>query len=99
MKSFIRIDISQWNTWGLERNPVSIYMFKVNNKNTKTRCEIFSKLTVRTLERYHWRRSGVFIVNFEHISHLVLVFPLLTLIKEIRSVERRVRVKKFNSKY
>ena len=27
----------------------------------------------------HWRRSGVFIVNFEHISHLVKVFLLLTL--------------------
>ena len=27
------------------------------------------------------RRSGVFIVNFEHISHLVLVFLLLTLSK------------------
>ena len=27
----------------------------------------------------HWRRSGVFIVNFEHVSHLVLVFLLLTL--------------------
>ena len=25
------------------------------------------------------RRSGVFIVNFEHITHLVLVFLLLTL--------------------
>ena len=25
------------------------------------------------------RRSGVFVVNFEHISHLVLVFLLLTL--------------------
>ena len=25
------------------------------------------------------RSSGVFIVNFEHISHLVLVFLLLTL--------------------
>ena len=27
----------------------------------------------------HWRRSNVFIVNFEHISHLFLVFLLLTL--------------------
>ena len=27
----------------------------------------------------HWRRSDIFIVNFEHISHLVLVFVLLTL--------------------
>ena len=26
-----------------------------------------------------WRRSGVFIVNFEQISHFVLVFLLLTL--------------------
>ena len=28
-----------------------------------------------------WRRSGVFIVNFEHISHLFLMFLLLTLEK------------------
>ena len=27
----------------------------------------------------HWRRSGVFIGNFEHISHLVLVLLFLTL--------------------
>ena len=26
-----------------------------------------------------WRRSGIFIVNFKHISHLVLVFLLFTL--------------------
>ena len=26
-----------------------------------------------------WRRSGIFIINFEQISHLVLVFLLLTL--------------------
>ena len=31
-----------------------------------------------TPEQYQ-RRSGVFIVNFEHISHLALVFLLLTL--------------------
>ena len=40
----------------------------------------YSKLTIETLEHgRHWRRSGIFIVNFEHISHLVLVFLLLTL--------------------
>ena len=38
-----------------------------------------SKLTINTPERRQWRRSGVFMVNFEHISHLVLVFLLLTL--------------------
>ena len=30
-------------------------------------------------EIWWWRRSGVFIVNFEHISHLALVFLLLIL--------------------
>ena len=54
-------------------------MSKVNNKNSRARCEMCLKLTIKTLERRHWRRSGVFIVNFEHILHLVLVFLLLTL--------------------
>ena len=43
--------------------------------------EIYSDLTIKTLERRHWRRSGVFIVNFEQISHIVLVFLLLILNK------------------
>ena len=30
-------------------------------------------------ERRQWRRSGVFIVNFQYILHLVLVFLLLTM--------------------
>ena len=39
-----------------------------------------SKLAIETLEQgVKWRRSGVFIVNFEHISHLVLVFLVSTL--------------------
>ena len=61
--------------------PAGIYLLKVNNRNTRTRYEICSKLTINTPERRHWRRSGVFIVNFEHISHLVPVFLLLTLNK------------------
>ena len=60
-------------------NAAGIYLFKVNNRNTRTSCEICSKLKIKTPERSHWRRSGVFIVEFEHISHLVLVFLLLTL--------------------
>ena len=54
-------------------------MFKDDNRNTRTKGKICSKLTIKTPERRHWRRSGVFIVNFEHISHLVLVFLLSTL--------------------
>ena len=40
---------------------------------------ICSKLTTKTQERGWWRLSGVFIVSFEHISQLVLVFLLLSL--------------------
>ena len=54
-------------------------MFKINNRNTKTRGEMCSKLTIKIPERRHWCRSGVVIVNFELISHLDLVFLLLTL--------------------
>ena len=47
--------------------------------NTRTICEICSKLIRKTPEQHQWRRSGVFIANFEHISQLVLKFLLLTL--------------------
>ena len=57
----------------------SIYLLKVNNRNTRRRCEICSKLTMKTPEWHHWRRSGEIINNSEHTSHLVLVFLLLTL--------------------
>ena len=36
------------------------------------------KVNYETPKRRHWRRFSVFIVNFEHISHLVLVYLLLT---------------------
>ena len=55
-----------------------IYLLKVNNINTRLRCDICSKLTIKTPGRRQWHRSGVFIVNFEHISHLALMFLLLT---------------------
>ena len=60
-------------------SPAGNYIFKVNNRSTRTRCNMLSKLTIKTPERRHWRRSRVFIVNFKHISYLVLVFLLLTL--------------------
>ena len=72
--------IIKWSALFIRKKiPAGIFLFKVNNRNTRTRCEICSKLTINTPERRQWRRSGVFIVNFEHISHLVLVFLLLTL--------------------
>ena len=56
-----------------------LYMLKDNDRNTRTRCDICQKLTIKTPKRRQWHRFGVFIVNFEHISDLVLLFLLLTL--------------------
>ena len=47
--------------------PGGNYMLKVDNRNTRARCEICpkcAKLTIKTPERPHWRRFSVFIVNF-----------------------------------
>ena len=33
--------------------PAAIYLLKVNNRNTGTRCKICSKLTIKTPERRH----------------------------------------------
>ena len=59
----------------------SAIFFKFDNENTKTLCEICSKVTTKTTDRRQWPRSGVLIVNFEQISPNVLVFPLLALSK------------------
>ena len=42
------------------------FVSKLYSQLTFTR----SKSTIKTPERRQWRRFGVFIVNFEHISHL-----------------------------
>ena len=50
----------------------NIYLFKVTIRHIRKRCEIRSKLTIKTPERHWWHRSGVFIVNSEHISQFFL---------------------------
>ena len=37
----------------------------------------FKELIIKTSEWHQWLRSNVFIFIFEHISHMVLVFPFL----------------------
>ena len=48
----------------------NIYLFRVNNSNTRKRREICSKLAIVSLQR----RSTVFIVNSEYISYLFTPF-------------------------
>ena len=54
-------------------NEGGIFLFKINNGNTRTMYEICSKLTISTPEGRHWRPSGVLVVHFEYISHIVPV--------------------------
>ena len=63
-------------------NPAGNYMFKVNNRNTRARCEICSKLAIKIPERrlasfwylycylltYFTPCSSVYIVNFEQVN-------------------------------
>ena len=79
--------------------PAGNYMFKANNRNTRTKCEICSKLTIKIAERHQWRRSGIFIVNFELILHLALVFVLLTLSRKIPAGNDRLHASKVSWKF
>ena len=47
-------------------SPANIYLFKESSRNTRKKVW---KLTIKTVEWRHWRRSPVFTINFEHISH------------------------------
>ena len=45
------------------------YMFKVNNGNTRARCEICSKLTIKTPDLSYFKPcTSVSIVNFEKVN-------------------------------
>ena len=59
--------------------PAGNYMFKVNNRNTRTRCEICSKLAIKIPERrqrpYFTPCSSVSIVNFQHVNAGWEIFP------------------------
>ena len=63
------------------RLQAGINLFNVNNGNTRTMCNLSSKITIKTSAQGHWRFSDLFIVNFKQIAHIFLVFLLLTLNK------------------
>ena len=45
------------------RNPANIHLFKFSNRNSRERCEICSKLTIKTPEERHSRRPGVLLLT------------------------------------
>ena len=51
-------------------NSADTYLFKLRNTTIRTISEICSKLILETIEQRQWRRSDIFSVNFEQISHI-----------------------------
>ena len=73
--------------------PVSFYLFKVNNRNSRKRCEICSKLTTKIPKRRHRHRSSVFIFNVQQFLHHSLVFLLFTVSMYLFSGLIEVKIK------
>ena len=74
--------VSKWSLMQESNSTFSVVQFGClgdwNGRNLFCLTQpVFTHL--KLIETPEWCRSGIFIVNFEHISHLVLVFLLLTL--------------------
>ena len=55
--------------------PAGNYMFKVNNRNTRTRCEIRSKSIIKTPKRRHFTvLFHLFFINI--VFHFILLFKM-----------------------
>ena len=57
--------------------PAGNYMFKVNNRNTTTKVQNMFKVNNKDTKTTPLALFGVFIVNFEHISHLCSSFSIV----------------------
>ena len=73
------LSISTHNSVKESSYPVGIHLL---NRNTRTRCEICSKLTIRTPERRPC--SSVSIINFDHVIADWVVYFLVINLKVIR---------------
>ena len=56
--------------------PANIYLFKIDNRNTRKCCEICSKLRM-TPEQHRCHLSSIFIVYYEHIPHQFFILSVV----------------------
>ena len=57
-----------------KNTPIGFGLLKVSNKNTKKKSEIFSRLTLKTRDRRHWRRSGILLLALKRFHTLFWCF-------------------------
>ena len=48
--------------------PAKIYLFKVNNRSSRKRCEIYSKLTIKTSKRRRFLLLTLYFTLFPIVS-------------------------------
>ena len=70
-----------------------IYSLKATDRNTRWKCKICWKLTIKKPEQSQWRHSGVLTFNSKHISHYALVF-LVFLLLTLNSLDKILASKK-----
>ena len=71
-----KLEFTLWKcTYGI--TPASIYLLKVNNRKTKTRCETCSNLTIKTPERRHWHQI---VISFYYSKIHLFLFSQLIMI-------------------
>ena len=63
-----RFNVIQCQPFAFSKSAIETLVSNRNNRNTRKKVWICSKLTIKTRERRHYRHSGVFIIDFEHIS-------------------------------
>ena len=68
------VNLKKWNKIVTETIPAGIYLFKMNNGNIRTMCEICSDFTKMTPERRQWRRSGVLLLTLNRFHILFWCF-------------------------
>ena len=66
-----------WPILTLSPYPAGIYLFEIDDGNNRAMFETSSKLIIKKPEWSQLCCSGVLIVSFEQIPHIVLVFILL----------------------
>ena len=65
-------------------NPDNIYMFKITNRNTKKRCEIYSKLTIKIPEQRHGIGFDFYCFSRSELSLAMVNFFFLFLKDSVR---------------
>ena len=72
-----RLNLSHELHWSILINPPGIHLIKANIENIRPWMRSVLKWPIKTPE-WRRRRSDIFIVNSEQISHITLMFSLQT---------------------